>query len=89
MSTITNHKTLVDVTGPELPFFHKRKGVLKIDQSVKMPLHRLRMGVASSYSSAPDSTYWSNYGINCFILSPTFYILSILSKHLLLNTLFC
>ena len=25
------------VTGPELPFFHKRKGVLKIDQSVKMP----------------------------------------------------
>ena len=25
------------VTGPELPFFHKRKGILKIDQSVKMP----------------------------------------------------
>ena len=25
------------VTGPELPFFHKGKGVLKIDQSVKMP----------------------------------------------------
>ena len=23
------------VTGPELPFFHKRKGILKIDQSVK------------------------------------------------------
>ena len=23
--------------GPELPFFHKRKDVLKIDQSVKMP----------------------------------------------------
>ena len=41
------------VTGPELPFFHKRKGVLKIDQSVKMPWHRLRMGVASSCSSAP------------------------------------
>ena len=29
------------VTGPELPFFHKRKGVLKIDRSVKMPWHRL------------------------------------------------
>ena len=38
------------VTGPELPFFRKRKGVLKIDQSVKM----LSMGVASSRSSAPD-----------------------------------
>jgi len=42
------------VTGPERPFFHRRKGVLKIDQSVKMPWHRLSMGVASSYSSAPD-----------------------------------
>ena len=31
-------------TGPELPFFQKRKGILKIDQSVK----RLRMGVAYS-----------------------------------------
>ena len=41
-------------TGPELHFFHKRKGVLKIDQSVKMPWHRLSMGVASSCSSAPD-----------------------------------
>ena len=41
------------VTGPELPFFHKRKGVLKIDQSVKMPWYRLSMGVASSCSSAP------------------------------------
>ena len=39
-SAMTNHKTLNDVTAslrPELPFFHKRKGVLKIDQSVKMP----------------------------------------------------
>ena len=25
------------VTGPDLPFSHKRKGVLNIDQSVKMP----------------------------------------------------
>ena len=41
------------ITGPELHFFHKRKGVLKIDQSVKMPWHRLSMGVASSCSSAP------------------------------------
>ena len=41
------------VTDPELPFFHKRKGVLKIDQSVKMPGHWLSMGVASSCSSAP------------------------------------
>ena len=43
------------VTGPELPFFHKRKGVLKIDQSVKMPWHKLSMGVACSCSSAPAS----------------------------------
>ena len=41
------------VTGPELPFFYKRKTTLKIDQSVKMPWHRLSMGVACSYSSAP------------------------------------
>ena len=33
--------------------FHKRKGILKIDQSVKMPWLRLSMGVACSYSSAP------------------------------------
>ena len=44
------------VAGPALPFFHKRKGVLKIDQSVKTPWHRLSMGVASSCSSAPDDT---------------------------------
>ena len=29
------------VNGPELPFLHKRKGILKIDQYVKMPWHRL------------------------------------------------
>ena len=35
---MTNHKKVIDVTGSlELPFFHKRKGILKIDQSVKMP----------------------------------------------------
>ena len=47
------------VTGPELPLFHKTKVVLKIDQSVKMPWHRLSMGVASSCSSAPDTTSFS------------------------------
>ena len=39
-SAMTNKKKLIDVTcftGPELPFFHKRKGVLKIDQSVNVP----------------------------------------------------
>ena len=46
------------VTGPELPLFHKRKGALKIDQSVRMPWHRLSMGVASSCSSAPDLSFW-------------------------------
>ena len=45
------------VIGPELRFFHKRKGVLKIDRSVKMPWHRLSMGVASSCSSAPGLTF--------------------------------
>ena len=45
------------VTGPELPFFHKRKSVLKIDQSVKMPWHRHSMGIASSCSSAPAYIY--------------------------------
>jgi len=52
------------VTGPQLPFFHKRKGVLKIDQSVKIPWHRLSMGVASSCSSAPDKRQnfsWQSY----------------------------
>ena len=54
------------VTGPELPFFHKRKGVLKIDQSVKLPWYRLSIGVASSCSSAPDS---GNYEIMIIITS--------------------
>ena len=45
------------VTGPELPFFHKREGILKIDQSVKMRWQRLSRGVACSYSSAPDKAY--------------------------------
>ena len=37
------------VTGPELPFFHRKK----IDHSVKIPWHRLSKGIACSYSSAP------------------------------------
>ena len=41
------------VNGPVLAFFLKRKGVPKIDQSIKMPWHRLGMGVAGSSSSAP------------------------------------
>ena len=41
------------VTGSELAFFLDREGILKIDQSVKMPWHRLSMGVAGSYSLAP------------------------------------
>ena len=36
-SAMTNHKKLIGVTGPELPFFHKRRVTLKLDQSVKMP----------------------------------------------------
>ena len=47
------------VTGPELPLFHKRKGILKIDQSVKMPWHRLSMGVACSWSSAPVQSHYA------------------------------
>ena len=35
LSAMTNHRELIDVTGPELPFFHKRKGIPKIDHSVK------------------------------------------------------
>ena len=53
---MTNRKTLIPcVTVPELTFFHQRKGLLKVDQSVKMPW--LSMGVACSYSPAPDITY--------------------------------
>ena len=37
-------------------FLSQKKGMLKIDQSVKMSWHRLSMGVACSYSSAPADT---------------------------------
>ena len=40
----------------ELLFFHKRKGILKIDQSVKMLWHGLSIGVASSCSSTSDGS---------------------------------
>ena len=49
---MTNHKKIIDVTA-SLPFFLKRNDILKIDQSVKMPLHTLSISVACSYSSAP------------------------------------
>ena len=55
---MTNHKKLIDVTASldrSCLFYHKRKGTLKIDQSAKMPRCRLNMGVAFSYSLAPDS----------------------------------
>ena len=55
------------VTGPGLHFFHKRKGILKIDQSVKMPWHGLSMEVACSYSSAFDAFYDQEYFKRCVI----------------------
>ena len=51
------------VTGPELPLFHQRNRALKMDQSVKMPWHRLSMGVASSCSSAPGSGSFVHFGL--------------------------
>ena len=82
-SAITNHKTLIDVTGPELPFFHNRKGVLKIDQSVKMPWHRLSMGVAGSCSSAPGALYQPFELLHNFSARHTFTDLRWRANHLL------
>ena len=51
---MNNYKKLIwrhCLTGPELPVFHKRKGILKIDQSVNMSWHRHGMAVVRSYSS--------------------------------------
>ena len=54
------------VSGSELPFFHKRKGILKIDQPAKMPWrNRLCMRVACSYSSTNVfiyNSYPAKYG---------------------------
>ena len=51
-TVMTNHKKLIDVTASldqNCLSFTKRKGILKIDQSIKMPWHVLNMGVAGSY----------------------------------------
>ena len=59
-SAMTNHKKLIDVTASldrSYLSFTKEKGILKIDQSVKMPWHRLSMGIACSYSLAPGTLY--------------------------------
>ena len=45
-SAMTNHKKLIDFTGPEQ---NKRNGVLKIDHSVKLPWHRRSIGVACMF----------------------------------------
>ena len=54
---MTNHRKLSwchCVTEPQMPFFHKRKGILKIDRSVKKEWQRISLGFVFSYSSAPD-----------------------------------
>ena len=57
---MTNHKELIDVTASLdrncLSFTKEGYTVLKIDQSIKMPRHKLSMGVAWSYLSAPVHT---------------------------------
>ena len=52
---MTNHKNLIDVTVSLVQncLYLEKRGILKIDQSVKMPLHRLCIVVACSNSSAP------------------------------------
>ena len=51
---MTNHKKLIDVTASlDRNCLSFTKGKVKIDQSVNMPGHRLSMGVACSYLSAP------------------------------------
>ena len=52
---MTNHKKLIwrhCVTGPELSFLRKRKGLLKIDQSVK---------IACSFSSTPGDNEHTDF----------------------------
>ena len=34
---MTNYEKVIYITEPERLFFHKRNGILKIDQPVKMP----------------------------------------------------
>ena len=57
------------VTGPDLPQFHKRKGTLKIDRSVKLAWHRLSMGVTCSYSSAPVRDWKSAFHVFCCFIT--------------------
>ena len=68
------------VTGPELLFFHKRKGILKIEQFVKMPRHS--MGAACSYSLAPGKSIarycWRKLSSNRGWLFLSFFFLIIL-----------
>ena len=40
---MTNHKSLIDVTGLELPFFHKREGKPKIDHRAGLFESRLTL----------------------------------------------
>ena len=62
-------------TGPELRFFHKRKGVPKRDPSVKIPWYRLSTGVACSLSSAPGITYIFNVIIKINWAMPLIYFM--------------
>ena len=41
---MTNYKRVTNVNGQDRLFFDKRKGMLKIDQSVKMPCVHLLTG---------------------------------------------
>lgn len=52
---MTNH-----VTDPELLFFLKREGILKIDQCVKCRDGFFRMGVVCSQSSTPVTTQYAD-----------------------------
>ena len=59
MGAMTNHKKLFDVLAlldRNCLSFTKEKGILKIDQSAKIPRHRLSVGDACSFSSAPGQT---------------------------------
>ena len=68
------------VTRLELPFFPKRKRILKIDQSVKIPWHRLSMGVACSCSSAPDLHQFPRFAYICLRVTITLFWLVILNR---------
>ena len=63
-SPITNYNKLSwrhRVTEPELPLFFSGKDSLKIDRSVKMPLHRPSMGAVGSGSWVPATTTSSTH----------------------------